>query len=362
MYPLLRQGCVLPSVTALQILLNRGRTQNKLQVDGVFGPLTANAVREFQRMKGIGVDGIVGVRTWPLLTQRSQLKVIDTVDTTDSDVMLPVVGNLLAAGADPIVQTALCGGVSALVSRILARAAQSGATVLLRISGHGGPGGQYVSGGRVAWVSKRIEGYQIDKTGTTMKDSAGNPVAWKDGKNWKDKDGKVIAYALGMGDDVTLQAHQLNKNLFVISPHNPGDVRGVEPVLGRLRDIFVGFGSVELHGCSVGAGLPWASTHRASVQYPRGTRVGASSLPARAGRLSLPFSGPRRHRGAVWRELAGLVEDCRWSGEIGTSRRSAMRQAASVVALLLVSAHLSFAQTPMPWRLRTPGRTSRSAS
>jgi hypothetical protein len=255
MYTLLRQGCVLPSVTALQVLLNRSRKQNKIQVDGVFGPRTAEAVREFQRLKGLSADGIVGMKTWPLLTKPSGLKVIDSVDTTDSDLMTPVIGNLLAAGADPIQLGGMCGGVSVLVSRIVARAAQSGSTVLLRISGHGGPGGQYVSGGRVVWVSNRIEGFQIDKTGNVMKDSAGRPVAWKDGRNWKDKDGKVIAYSVVLGDEVTLQAHPLNKTLFVISPHHPGDIQGVQPTLGRLRDIFVGFGSVELHGCSVGSGL-----------------------------------------------------------------------------------------------------------
>lgn len=33
-------------------------------IDGIFGPLTETAVREFQRSKGLTVDGIIGPRTW----------------------------------------------------------------------------------------------------------------------------------------------------------------------------------------------------------------------------------------------------------------------------------------------------------
>lgn len=36
----------------------------KLTVDGSFGPLTTNAVKDFQNKKSIGVDGIVGPVTW----------------------------------------------------------------------------------------------------------------------------------------------------------------------------------------------------------------------------------------------------------------------------------------------------------
>ena len=47
-------------VKALQSKLN-------LKVDGVFGPLTEKAVKEFQKKNGLVVDGIVGTKTWEKL-------------------------------------------------------------------------------------------------------------------------------------------------------------------------------------------------------------------------------------------------------------------------------------------------------
>ena len=38
-----------------------------LAKDGQFGPMTTNAVKDFQKKKGLGVDGIVGPKTWHAL-------------------------------------------------------------------------------------------------------------------------------------------------------------------------------------------------------------------------------------------------------------------------------------------------------
>jgi hypothetical protein len=38
-----------------------------LAKDGKFGPMTTNAVKDFQKKKGLGVDGIVGPKTWHAL-------------------------------------------------------------------------------------------------------------------------------------------------------------------------------------------------------------------------------------------------------------------------------------------------------
>lgn len=56
----LRLGSRGAQVMALQKKLH-------LREDGIFGPLTDEAVREFQRKNGLTVDGIVGPKTWDKL-------------------------------------------------------------------------------------------------------------------------------------------------------------------------------------------------------------------------------------------------------------------------------------------------------
>ncbi|SET64653.1 LysM domain-containing protein [Natronincola peptidivorans] len=64
--PTLRRGSRGDSVRKLQQLLaDAGFDPGP--VDGIFGPRTEEAVRAFQRNKGLTVDGIVGVATWTAL-------------------------------------------------------------------------------------------------------------------------------------------------------------------------------------------------------------------------------------------------------------------------------------------------------
>ncbi len=62
----LSEGSTGESVSRLQRALTAalGRT---VDIDGVFGPLTAEAVREYQESRGLGVDGLVGPETWGAL-------------------------------------------------------------------------------------------------------------------------------------------------------------------------------------------------------------------------------------------------------------------------------------------------------
>ena len=62
--PYLRRGSTGPYVKLLQAALNRAGYLPKLEVDGIFGPLTLAAVRWFQAKERIEVDGIVGPITW----------------------------------------------------------------------------------------------------------------------------------------------------------------------------------------------------------------------------------------------------------------------------------------------------------
>src|SRR5699024_5046756 len=67
-YPL-RQGATGEDVVVLQTMLNRiGQNYPAIprlsQVDGIFGPRTEEAVRVFQSVFGLSVDGVVGRATW----------------------------------------------------------------------------------------------------------------------------------------------------------------------------------------------------------------------------------------------------------------------------------------------------------
>lgn len=64
-WPIIRQGDKGNRVRTLQYLL-RSRGFD-LAVDADFGPRTADAVRSYQREKGLLVDGIVGEQTWQAL-------------------------------------------------------------------------------------------------------------------------------------------------------------------------------------------------------------------------------------------------------------------------------------------------------
>lgn len=66
-WPVLGVGRQGPEVFALQYLL-RHHGQD-IPTDGLFGPVTEQAVKTFQSQRGLGVDGLVGGQTWPALVQ-----------------------------------------------------------------------------------------------------------------------------------------------------------------------------------------------------------------------------------------------------------------------------------------------------
>jgi peptidoglycan hydrolase-like protein with peptidoglycan-binding domain len=71
--PTLRRGSKGSAVSDLQTRLNAWRSRTygislpALAVDGDFGPKTHAMVVEFQKRKGLKVDGIVGAQTWGTL-------------------------------------------------------------------------------------------------------------------------------------------------------------------------------------------------------------------------------------------------------------------------------------------------------
>ena len=61
------QGSDGDAVRAIQSQLHSRGSGTVIAVDGIFGPMTAGAVRGFQELLGLTVDGIVGPQTWSLL-------------------------------------------------------------------------------------------------------------------------------------------------------------------------------------------------------------------------------------------------------------------------------------------------------
>lgn len=65
-----KQGDSGPAARAVQQLLKSKFGFNTVNVDGIFGPVTAQAVKDFQALKGIASDGIVGPVTWQKLINK----------------------------------------------------------------------------------------------------------------------------------------------------------------------------------------------------------------------------------------------------------------------------------------------------
>jgi hypothetical protein len=61
------QGATGDGVRAIQTLLHDKFGESALAIDGVFGPATTQAVRDFQDTYGLTVNGIVGPETWQAL-------------------------------------------------------------------------------------------------------------------------------------------------------------------------------------------------------------------------------------------------------------------------------------------------------
>ena len=83
--PTLRLGSRGSSVKELQKLLNE-KHQTKLDTDGIFGSGTDRAVKAFQKAQNLGVDGIVGRRTWEALRKASVTKPEASTSTGDSGI------------------------------------------------------------------------------------------------------------------------------------------------------------------------------------------------------------------------------------------------------------------------------------
>lgn len=79
----LRRGSRGSEVEALQLALNRAGFLSDAP-DGIFGPRTEAAVREFQRSRGLRVDGVAGPQTWQALSRFLTGYIVHTVVRGDT--------------------------------------------------------------------------------------------------------------------------------------------------------------------------------------------------------------------------------------------------------------------------------------
>lgn len=189
---LLKRGNKTPSVIVLQVLLS-AVAGSSLKVDGIFGARTEQAVKAFQRQKGLNPDGIVGKKTWPPLARLAGVTIADIVDVEDPAALTGEVADIRFAGGSPIILHGMSNGVGQAVAD-LRSAHAAGAVAILRFHSHGGPGDMNVSAG----------------TG-----------------------GDSRADLSGISHD--------NLNL-------------IRPQLGQLGAHLAAFGCIEFHGCEVGQG------------------------------------------------------------------------------------------------------------
>ena len=92
-WPLVELGNQSENVKSVQYFLNAHG--EAVAVDGSFGALTQGAVRAFQSTKGLGVDGIVGNQTWPVL-------LIQTSTGSQGDAVMAVQSQVASRKATPL--------------------------------------------------------------------------------------------------------------------------------------------------------------------------------------------------------------------------------------------------------------------
>lgn len=192
MYPLLRRGDKLPTVAVIQILLNRKmKVGTYIGVDGIFGKFTQKAVRNFQKEYRLpNVNGVIDRETWLKLSENQPFQLIDSVDVTNHKDLGYEDAAIKSAGGDPIINFGMCAGVAEVKHKIRIRAT-NGSVGLLRFHGHGSPGSMGITTGT---------GWEADSTFDALY------------------------------------------------------IKFLARFISELSVIFSPFGSVELHGCRVGAG------------------------------------------------------------------------------------------------------------
>lgn len=223
----LREGDTLPMVAACQVLLNAYRLiSTRIEIDGVFGRHTRDATKVLQEQNGLEVTGIIDGETWKVLARGNKLSLYDSVDIFDPD-MSQTVTALQRAGIKAGITGGMCNGVAALHG-LLGTQVLPGKLVLLRFQGHGNKGKQVISYG------------------------TGHHLLFDAIRREAVPDLHIPAARLRVPKE-QVEATRLEIHYSSISVDSLNDPT-VAAELVRIRPFFHPLGSVEFHGCHVGAG------------------------------------------------------------------------------------------------------------
>ena len=133
----------LPTVAVLQSYLNQQDQNQYISVDGIFGPQTQTAVRQFQEQQRLPRTGRVNYDIWQRVVG-SEWQIIDSVDRADPRVRDDL--DLAPYGQTVLNQFGMSFGTPHVINSVRGRA-RTGQVVLLRFHGHGSPGHMIVSSG-----------------------------------------------------------------------------------------------------------------------------------------------------------------------------------------------------------------------
>jgi hypothetical protein len=240
-----------PLVVTMQVLLNRHGEGSPIKVDGHFGPLTREAVRQFQHMAKQPVTGDIDDNTWNALSARASVCAIDAVDIYDTESMLAPT-KARAAGPGLITTGGASNGVASVVARIVERSSSIGRIAVLRFIGHGGYGAMAVSGGS-----------------RTLRDSEGKTLYRWMGRGSMGPFGmEHSSYAVIRGRGKHKEAINpvgfdpwLERAVLGLRPRGKNDSEHifaaeseVELELRKVKTVLETYAVIELHGCMTGNG------------------------------------------------------------------------------------------------------------
>jgi hypothetical protein len=146
---IIRRGDRLPTVAVVQSYLNQNLSGGFISVDGIFGPRTEAAVKQFQKAQRVTPTGIVEAALWNALVGR-RWQILDSVDRSDYDDPKHAASDhedLMPFGQTVLEQFGMCRGGRVVINSIV-QGGQAGRVILLRFHGHGSPGTMVISSGR----------------------------------------------------------------------------------------------------------------------------------------------------------------------------------------------------------------------